>query len=428
MDAEQLLTIARRLGADQAEVYATTSTTEGVEFEANRLKQVEFTQEEGIGLTVWLGEQTGISVAYGAVDPETLVQKALNAARVAPTTGVLFNRDRQYLLVPEPATDSPDLRAWGEELLAGIRTPLPQLIVQAGAERETSTLRLVNSAGLDGWFETTVYSASLGAEWVRGEDVLQVYSGDTVRSGRPDLARIIAECLQRVAWATETAHAPTGSYPVLFTERAVDLLWGPVVAALNGRLMQQKASPWTDRRGQLVLNPCLTLTQDPDQGPGALPFDDEGTATQRLDFVAQGVLQQVYTDLRTSRELEMTTTGNGFRGSLGSFATPDLVNLIVTSGDHSFDQLLKRLDRGLVVDQVLGNGAGLAGDFSVNVELGYWVEEGVIQGRVKDTMIAGNAFTLLAGDLLLGQPGQWQGELWVPALLVPGVQVSSDSE
>jgi len=37
----------------------------------------------------------------------------------------------------------------------------------------------------------------------------------------------------------------------------------------------------------------------------------------------------------------------------------------------------------------------LAGEFSVNVALGFLVEDGRIKGRVKDCMVAGNVYDIL---------------------------------
>ena len=45
------------------------------------------------------------------------------------------------------------------------------------------------------------------------------------------------------------------------------------------------------------------------------------------------------------------------------------------------------MDDGLIVDQMLGGGSGISGDFSINIDLGYRVQNGQVIGRVKDTMV-----------------------------------------
>jgi len=46
-------------------------------------------------------------------------------------------------------------------------------------------------------------------------------------------------------------------------------------------------------------------------------------------------------------------------------------------------------------DQMLGGGSSISGDFSINVDLGFLVQNGQVVGRVKDTMVAGNVYTAL---------------------------------
>jgi PmbA protein len=99
------------------------------------------------------------------------------------------------------------------------------------------------------------------------------------------------------------------------------------------------------------------------------------------------------------------------------------VNLIVQPGQASFEQLLTQLGDGLMVDQLLGGGADISGDFSVNVELGYRVQNGKITGRVKDTMISGNVYDLLQQIQTIGGDRRWQGSCSTPSLIVDNVSV-----
>jgi PmbA protein len=88
------------------------------------------------------------------------------------------------------------------------------------------------------------------------------------------------------------------------------MLWGTVQAALNGKQVVERASPWSDRLGQIVTSADLTLSQEPDAGPFSCPFDDEGTPTRSITFIRDGVLQLFYTDRTIGRILGSGTTGN----------------------------------------------------------------------------------------------------------------------
>lgn len=77
------------------------------------------------------------------------------------------------------------------------------------------------------------------------------------------------------------------------------------------------------------------------------------------------------------------------------------------------------------MDQILGGGADISGDFSINVDLGYGVKNGVITGRVKDTMVTGNVYQVLKEVIALGNDSRWIDSCLTPSLLVEGLSVNS---
>jgi PmbA protein len=166
------------------------------------------------------------------------------------------------------------------------------------------------------------------------------------------------------------------------------------------------------------------MSQEPDQGPFSCPFDDEGTPTKPITFIKDGVLQLFYTDRRIGRQLGSGTTGNGFRPGLGSYPTPGLFNLIVQPGTASLSELIGKLESGIIVDQMLGGTAGISGEFSINVDLGYRVDRGQITGRVKDTMVAGSIYTALKNLVELGSDAEWNGSCYTPSLIVEGLSTT----
>lgn len=423
--AEELLELAVKAGAEAAEVFKSHSASRPVFFEANRLKQLESNQSEGTALRLWRDGRPGLAVAYGPIDAPTLVERALALSQL--------NAPETIELTPTaPQTDYPDLGEavsveqlieWGNQAIALIRDQSPDCLCTAEWECETETTRLINSQGLDCGYTDTTLSSYLVAEWVRGDDFLSISDGQTQRlSLNP--TQLAGQICQRLQWADTHASAPPGRVPVLFTSKAADMLWSTFQAALNGKQVLEGASPWSDRLGEVVTAEALTLSQSPELGPFSCPFDDEGTPTQALVFIQSGVLQLFYTDRTTGRILGYKTTGNGFRPQLGSYPSPGLFNLLIQPGTQSLSQLVACLDQGLVVDQMLGGGGGISGDFSVNVDLGYRIHNGQVVGRVKDTMVSGNVYTALKQLLALGSDTDWNGACYTPSLIVEGLSVT----
>jgi PmbA protein len=425
MHPQELIDQALKEGAQAAEVYQASSESRSAIFEANRLKQIESSEEEGTALRVWKEDKVGLAVAYGPIDGKALVAKALALAEFGEITPIdlahesIRTPEKNYEPIP-----SQTLIAWGETVIQGVRERFNETICSASFGFELEAASLTNSEGLDSYHQTLSLGGYIGVEWVRGDDFLAVYEGDS-DAVIPEPQKIIQRVLDRLEWAKENVPAPIGTYPVIFTANAVSTLLGTVLAAMNGRAVLEKSSPWTDKRGEQVLSPLLTIQQDPNFGPFPTPFDDEGTPTQILSFLTEGILNNFYADRQVSRTLGLALTGNGMRDGLGGFPKPGVINAILTPGTLSLEQLVAQVDRGLLVDQVLGGGAGLSGELSVNIDLGYAIEKGKILGRVKDTMIAGNAYKLLNQVVAVGQERFWEGALYTPALLVEGVSISS---
>ncbi|MBO9999192.1 MAG: TldD/PmbA family protein [Cyanobacteria bacterium SID2] len=424
---EELLDLSLRAGAEAAEVFQSQSHTRPVYFEANRLKQLESVELEGLALRLWKSGRPGLAVAYGDVSLQDLVDRALAISSLNAPEFVELSDDRNasYPDIGDPVPVE-QLVSWGREAIDLIRNEYPEILCTAAWDCEIESTRLINTHGLDCSYTDTTLSSDLAAEWVRGDDFLSICDGQTQRD-RLDPKQLARKILQRLAWAQENVSPPVGRVPILFTSKAADLLWGTVQAALNGKRAIEKSSPWCDRLGDRILSPLLTLSQHPDIGPYSCPFDDEGTATRPIVFIEEGILNLFYTDRRVGRLLGSGSTGNGFRPGLEGYPTPGLFNLIVKPGSGSLDDLIAQLDDGLIVDEMLGGGGGLSGDFSINVALGYRVKNGTVVGRVKDTMVSGNVYTALREIVQLGGDAIWNGSCYTPSLTVEGLSVTGRS-
>ncbi len=442
---ETLLTLAKRKGIEDAEVYQVKSQSRPVFFEGNRLKQLESSQSEGTALRIWRNGCPGLAVAYGQVEAETLINKAITLSEINPPETVELTKQEisatanKNIYSPIGETLPVEyLIELGQNAIAKIRDLYPETVCSAELECETETTTLVNTQGLCCQYTETSFSYYLGVELVRGEDFLGIYDGEyTIETPESNLdspqvrcEHIVDGIVKRLEWAQNNASPLTGKVPVLFTANAASLLWDVVCMALNGKRVIEGSSPWSDSVGKLVVSPSLTIQQQPDLLPYRCPFDDEGTPTQTLKLITAGKLEQFYCDHGVARsdrvmgrKLGCQTTGNGFRPDLGSYPTPGLVNCTIQPGSGSVFDLIKQLDRGIVVDQILGGGADISGDFSINVDLGYRVEMGKIVGRVKDTAIAGNVYTLLKEIVALGDDLTWSGYYHTPSVIVEGLSV-----
>ncbi|HZG38768.1 MAG TPA: TldD/PmbA family protein [Nodosilinea sp.] len=423
--AEKLIDLALQRGAEAAEVLQSRSRSRPVFFEANRLKQLESSAALGTALRLWVDGRPGLAVAYGNVDPNAIIDKALaiSALNDPETIDLVEGSSRHY---PDMGQEVPveQLIEWGQGMIDRIRSAYPEVICGVDVECDVETTRILNTKGLDCRYSDATLSSYLSADWVRGDDFLSVSDGQTQRD-RLDGDALTDQVLQRLAWAEESAEVDTGRMPVIFTAKAADMIWDTLQSALSGKRVVERSSPWSNALGEQMTSPRITLRQDPEAGPFSCPFDDEGTPTQRLVFIDQGVVTLFYCDRAVGRTLGAGSTGNGFRPGLGSYPTPSLYNTLVQPGTKSLEELIASIDNGVLVDQILGGGPGISGDFSVNIDLGYRIHRGELVGRVKDTMVAGNIYTALKDNVELGSDGDWNGSCYTPSVVLDGLSVTS---
>ncbi len=100
-------------------------------------------------------------------------------------------------------------------------------------------------------------------------------------------------------------------------------------------------------------------------------------------------------------------------------------NVLVAPGDATFEEMVKSTKEGVIVHSVMGLGQGniINGDFSVNISLGFKIENGEIVGRAKNAMLAGNAYEALNKIETIGSETEWVGSHCVPAVKVAKLSV-----
>jgi PmbA protein len=319
----------------------------------------------------------------------------------------------------------------GKELIAIVRGHTADILCDVRITKGTNSVSLLNSQGGEGGYDKSFFSLSLEGILVRDTDMLWVE--DSESSCRSDLVGI-DQLADRVVWQLETAKrkatVPTKVLPIIFTSQGVaSALLSPLVLGFNGKAVVEGASPLKDKLGEQVFDKRLSLWDDATvvYGVGSYPFDDEGVGSQRLPLVTNGVVASFLYDLQTAALAGARSTGSGRRAG-GGFPSPGVSSLILEKGDASFQTMVKDMKEGLIVEEVIGAEQGniLGGDFGGNVLLGYKVENGEIEGRVKDTMIAGNVYQVLKELPGIGRDTRWVGgTLQTPPLCCSGISVTA---
>lgn len=281
-ELESLLQLTSHRGIKYAEVYQVTSQSQPVFFEGNRLKQLESGQSIGTALRLWQNNRPGLAVAYGKMEPELLIDKAIALSSLNEPESIELAASSQvsHDLTGVSASVT-ELIEIGNQAISKLREEYPELICSAELEFEQETTRLINSQGLNCFYKESGLDCSLGAELVRGEDFLGIFDGEYSKE-KLDLDPIIESIIRRLDWAKNNVSPPQGNVPVLLTANAATILWDTVASALNGKRVLENSSPWSKQLHKVIVSESINLSQQPGLKPYDCPFDDEGMPTQNL--------------------------------------------------------------------------------------------------------------------------------------------------
>lgn len=237
-----------------------------------------------------------------------------------------------------------------------------------------------------------------------------------------DLSQLVSvEALARDAVAQSVnrlgaRQIKTGQYPVVLHHRVAKSLLGHFIGAISGARLYQRSSFLCDRIGEKLFADSVSIQQQPHllHGIGSAAFDDDGVTTKNLAFVDHGVLSSYALSHYSAQRLGMQTTGNAGGVHNCSLVMPTM----------AYSDLLKQMDTGLLITDVMGQGVNLVtGDYSRGAS-GYWVENGEVQYAVEEITIASTLPDMFLGIQAMADDIDCRGNVRSGSLLVDRMQVA----
>jgi len=419
--------------AQSAEVIYEEGESQGAEFENNVLKYVNNKNFRGVGVRVICDGRIGFSSTTDMEAIDRTVTSALESAKFGEKAQFEFPGRAAFpdVKVFDPAvsdyTIDEAVRA-GKEAIAHVLDAYPDVKCSAEIDKATSTVRLANSNGLDVSCECSEIGGYIEAFRLMGESFLSAGDGNSYRNLRLEMNKHADRTVELVRQAEKEVTVAPGPYTVIFSPRAARALLGGFIEGINGKMVQKGVSPLTGKLNEKVLGEAFTMIDDStiDYAEGSEPCDGEGIPSRRTPLFEKGVLKNYLLDLQTAGLLGMEPTGNASR-SYASQPRPGTSNLIIGEGGMPYDDMLSRGGKTILIERLLGAGQSntLAGEFSGNIYLGFLVEKGEIIGRVKNCMVAGNAYESFNSIGAISQETEWRGALCIPAFLFENMTIAS---
>ncbi|HYY54787.1 MAG TPA: TldD/PmbA family protein [Candidatus Dormibacteraeota bacterium] len=440
---ERALDEAKRRDGVEAEAYLRDSQGTSIEIIDGKVESAEVETERGLGVRVL--DERRIGFAYTSdlspIGIAECVDLAIANARVT-------SPDEAISFATAPIATDGDLRIFDagyESHDVAEKTELC-LAIEAAARRVDPRITsfyktsygdgagvtvVATTAGAFGTYRSTTFGAGTACVATEGDDKQIGGFGDggrtfaTIDPGRigDEAARRALEKLRARAFKTQRIDI------VLEPYRAMELV-GAIAALFSAENVLKGKSLLAGKMDQRVASELVTLRDEGRRvgGRATSPFDGEGTPTQDVVLLREGVLAGYLHSIKTAKRLGATPTGNARRGSYAGTPHAGISNLYIEAGRTPATELVRGADRALALTSLLNLHTidPISGEFSLGAT-GTFLERGAPQYPVKAITVAGNLVALLTAiaavgdDLRFGSSG-----IGSPTLLVRDVSVGGE--
>ena len=432
----------------EAEIFRLQSTVNLVLFENSKLKHVNTLSNEGAAIRAMIGGKLGQAIVSDFRHPGDVAGRLRKLAELGDTAGFHFNEPATYArlkLIRDSIADLSleEIIQLGQTAVDLLKSYDSNINAELIFERSLETVSVQTSQGVDAQFQRMYFSFGLMGELVEGRNILRIgkYCKGLNMVNPPQ--KIAQELVENLKIGRKNVPFKPGKISVVLAPSALSDVLEAFTGSVDADLVAKGVSPLKGRIGQQILDPRLTILDDPGHPDGIMsaPFDDEGSPAQRKAIIEKGVLKSYIGNLKAAAELGLAPTGNGFRlvpferyKSFTENVSTEFSNLIMEPGPVPLESLRGEIAYGIEIHQINGILLGdlIGGDFSGSLEVAYLIRDGERVGRIKDAMISGNFFQLFrdnVGEISAdrewsGTFGGCSGALLLPYVRIDGVEIS----
>jgi PmbA protein len=283
---------------------------------------------------------------------------------------------------------------------------------------------ILNSNGVSIEDEGTGFGIALSVTLQKDGEIATAYNSQSSRFFDLDGEKLANEVCDLAKKSLNTKPVETNDYDVVLDYYAAIGLLQTFMGAFNGENVRRGRSILKDKMGSEITNPTLTITDNPllEKGMNTGKCDGEGTPSQKTDLIKDGVLNSFIYDIYTANTVDTKTTSNGYRGSY--LTTP----MIAPSNlEFKFSEMkdLSEIDKGVLTTSVLGAHTAnpISGDFSVEANNAFKIENGELADPINKAMISGNIFEIMKKVEGLNSEIKQYGSFVMPKLLAHDLRV-----
>ncbi len=429
---DYVLKLAKKKGASEAEADIGTGIGLNANVRKGEIDKMEFERDKGLSVTIYMKGQKG-NASTSDFSRDTLdqtVEAAFNIATYAsqdPFAGLVE--------ADEIAKEVPNLELFHPWSIS------PEQAVELAIECEQLAFeqdkRITNSDGtvvstysgatlygnthgfIDGW-SWSVHSidCTMIAKDDKGMQRDGWYSKARDYKDLEDIKSISKEAARRTLGRLSSRKLSTCQAPVIFEAPVASGLFSALITAISGSSLYRRASFLLDKKCEKIFSDHITIREQPhlSKALGSAPFDNDGVATKARDIVKDGVLQDYVLSGYSARRLGLETTGNA----------GGVHNLIIEPGSNNLEELIKQMNTGLLITDMIGFGVNqVTGDYSRGAS-GFWIENGEIAYPVEEITVAGNLKDMYQQIAAIGNDIDYRGNTRTGSVLLENMTIAGE--
>ena len=414
-----------KLGADKASVKITSGRKDEFNVEASTFSLMRTLFEDALNLKAIIGGKKG-TIAVNKLDMDS-VDKAVeecitmaNSATPDPAEDIAPLVENKSFSRTIGGADMGKLFSRSKEILEDVKREYPNISLDLMTLYQEEKTIYLNSNGVEftdeaeGYYVQTLFTAK------EGEAASSMnYYGMTLDSlDKPFLDLGMTRTLIDEASRSIKTRMVDDKFvgKIIVTPGCDDMIWYTIFSCfLSFGSILEGTSRWKDSLGKQVADKKLTMSAVPlnPKVIGGERFTDDGFISRDFDYIKDGVLKSFALPLYAANK-----TGHPRAENTAYF------NLEVAAGDVALQDMIKGIDKGLLINRFSGGMPGPSGDVSGVAKNSFLIENGKITDAVSETMVSFNVIDILQNIPAISRERVETGSTIVPWCCFDGVTVS----
>ncbi len=427
----------KKLNVSNYEIFYSKSNSKDIRINNNAIEETTENNESGVGVRICIGKKIGFAYTSKLNNLDILVDRAYKACKNSQEDPNFsdFTPKKQYSSVNniyDKSTKDIELVKLIEDANKMIEVVGDSKLNATGGLISTSFnhVSLVNGNGIDVQKDETFSHAQ----------IYTTYDGDNPTTGQDfsmsrsykdiDVSKIANNATDITKRSKNPKKIQSDIMNVVLEPLALSEILGVCfIPSIVAESIQRNQSMFVGKLDKKIADDKFTIVDDATKDGGLFTsyFDGEGYPTQRTPILDNGILKSFLYDTYHANKENRESTGNSYRDSYSNLPIVTPSNFVIEGGSKNKDDLISEIKRGIIVNGVIGahTANSVTGDFSVEVQNSFYIEDGEIKYPIKQAMLAGNFLQSLNNIIDISKDRKIVGHSLSPSILFENLNVVS---